>query len=84
MPTKRSPKPHAAWPACETWTSERVNDSSISAEGEFSMSPMARIRYDRREFWLMDVGGIESRGFAIFEITGSGVTKLVEASDGGC
>jgi len=66
------------------WWTESVMASSISEEGEFTLSPLIRIRHRGRDFWVMFVGGIESSGFGIYEVTADHVIRLLTAGGGGC
>jgi hypothetical protein len=66
------------------WRTEGVEASSISEEGQFTLSPSVRMRHSGRDFWLMFVGGIESSGIAIYEVTDEGVVQQLAVGKAGC
>jgi len=66
------------------WTTAGVIGSTISEEGYFWLSPLARVRAAGRDFWIMFVSGAESGGYAIYELTADRVVRLIQTGMSGC
>jgi hypothetical protein len=70
------------------WRAIRVAGDLVTSEsnglGASSRVPLGSLRLGSRMFWVSAMIGYESLGYAIDEVTPSGVREIIAVSAGGC